>query len=161
MHLTLEIFEAPANGEVWWDWKLGVWGRGHPLGDSEGWTGWGRVGGRTRRGIKTGLKNKLKNDDDDECSRKEKKETNHYATQCWITDIWYIVIVNCGKHCPFIPLNSRQCFLHLSYHADNNPYLACFISVKRHHDQGNCYKGWHLIGAGLQFQAPLSLWQEA
>ena len=33
-----------------------------------------------------------------------------------------------------------------------------FVAVKRHHDQGNCYKGKHLIGAGLQFQrfSPLS-----
>jgi hypothetical protein len=27
-----------------------------------------------------------------------------------------------------------------------------FIAVKRHHDQGNSYKGKYLIGAGLQFQ---------
>ena len=35
--------------------------------------------------------------------------------------------------------------------------------MKRHHDQGNSYKGKHLIGAGLQFQrfSPLSSWQEA
>jgi hypothetical protein len=37
------------------------------------------------------------------------------------------------------------------------------MAVKRHHDQGNSYKGKHLIGAGLQFQSfsPLSSWQEA
>jgi hypothetical protein len=37
------------------------------------------------------------------------------------------------------------------------------IAVKRYHDQGNSYKGQHLIGAGLQFQrfCPLSSWQEA
>ena len=27
-----------------------------------------------------------------------------------------------------------------------------FIAVKRHHDQGNFYKGKHFIMAGLQFQ---------
>jgi hypothetical protein len=33
-----------------------------------------------------------------------------------------------------------------------------FIAVKRQHDQGNSYKGQHLIEAGLQFQrfSPLS-----
>jgi hypothetical protein len=38
-----------------------------------------------------------------------------------------------------------------------------FTGVKRHHDQGNSYKGKHLIGAGLQFQrfGPLSSWWEA
>ena len=38
-----------------------------------------------------------------------------------------------------------------------------FIAVKRHHDQGNSYKGKHLIGAGLQFQrlSPFSSWQKA
>ena len=36
------------------------------------------------------------------------------------------------------------------------------ISEKRHHDQGNCYKGKHLIGIGLQIQRfSLLLWQEA
>ena len=37
------------------------------------------------------------------------------------------------------------------------------IAVKRHHDQGNSYKGQHLIGAGLHFQtcSPLLSWQEA
>jgi hypothetical protein len=32
------------------------------------------------------------------------------------------------------------------------------IAVNRHHDQGNSYKGQHLIGAGLQVQrfSPLS-----
>ena len=37
------------------------------------------------------------------------------------------------------------------------------IVVKRHHDQGNSYKGKHLVGAGLQFQRfrPLSSWWEA
>ena len=32
------------------------------------------------------------------------------------------------------------------------------IAEKRHHDQGNSYKGQHLIGAGLQVQgfSPLS-----
>ena len=37
-----------------------------------------------------------------------------------------------------------------------------FIAVKRHHDQGNSYKGKHLTGAGLQFQrfSPLSSWWE-
>jgi hypothetical protein len=36
------------------------------------------------------------------------------------------------------------------------------IAVKRHHDQGNSYKGKHLIGAGLHFKRfnPLS-YQEA
>ena len=35
--------------------------------------------------------------------------------------------------------------------------------MNRHHDQGNFYKGQHLIKAGLQLQrfSPLSLWQEA
>jgi hypothetical protein len=33
---------------------------------------------------------------------------------------------------------------------------------KRHHDQGNSYKGKHLIGAGLQFLrfSPFLPWQE-
>jgi len=37
------------------------------------------------------------------------------------------------------------------------------FAMKRHHDQGNFYKGKHLIGAGLQFQkfSPESSWQEA
>jgi hypothetical protein len=37
------------------------------------------------------------------------------------------------------------------------------IAVKRHHDQENCYKGQHLIGAGLLVLrfSPLSSWQEA
>ena len=37
------------------------------------------------------------------------------------------------------------------------------VALKRHHDQGNFYKGQYLIGAGLQFQrfSPLSSWQEA
>jgi hypothetical protein len=37
------------------------------------------------------------------------------------------------------------------------------IAVKRHHDQGNSYKGQHLIGAGLQVQrfSPLSSRWEA
>jgi hypothetical protein len=26
------------------------------------------------------------------------------------------------------------------------------MTMKKHHDQGNSYKGKHLIGAGLQFQ---------
>ena len=32
------------------------------------------------------------------------------------------------------------------------------IAVKRHHDQGDSYKGQHLVGAGLQVQSfsPLS-----
>ena len=36
------------------------------------------------------------------------------------------------------------------------------ITVKRHHDQGDSYKGKHLIGASLQDQRfrPLSSWQE-
>jgi hypothetical protein len=41
--------------------------------------------------------------------------------------------------------------------------LRVYIAVKRHHDQGNSYKGKHLIGAGLQFQrfSPLSSRWEA
>lgn len=37
------------------------------------------------------------------------------------------------------------------------------IAVKRYHNQGNSYKGKHLIGAGLQVQrfSPLSSWWEA
>ena len=37
-----------------------------------------------------------------------------------------------------------------------------FVAVKRHHDQGNTYKGKHLIGAGLQVQkfSPLLSGQE-
>jgi len=37
-----------------------------------------------------------------------------------------------------------------------------FVAVKRYHDQGNSYKGHHLIGADLQFQmsSPLSSWWE-
>jgi hypothetical protein len=35
--------------------------------------------------------------------------------------------------------------------------------MKRHHDEGNAYKGQHLIGAGLLFQrfSPFSSWYEA
>jgi hypothetical protein len=35
--------------------------------------------------------------------------------------------------------------------------------MKKHHDQGNFYKGKHLIGAGLHFErfSQLSSWQEA
>jgi hypothetical protein len=35
-----------------------------------------------------------------------------------------------------------------------------FIAVKRHHDQGNSYKGKHLVRDGLQFQrfSSLSSW---
>ena len=42
-------------------------------------------------------------------------------------------------------------------------YLVYVMTVKRHHDQGNSYKGKHLIEAGLQFQrfSPLSSWWEA
>lgn len=38
-----------------------------------------------------------------------------------------------------------------------------FNTVKRNHDQGNSYKGKHVLGAGLQFQrfSPLSSWWEA
>jgi hypothetical protein len=32
------------------------------------------------------------------------------------------------------------------------PCLSVSIAVKRHHDQGNSYKGQHLIGIGLQVQ---------
>jgi hypothetical protein len=41
--------------------------------------------------------------------------------------------------------------------------LRVSIAVKRHHDQGNSYKGQHLIEAGLQFHrfSPLSSWREA
>ena len=37
------------------------------------------------------------------------------------------------------------------------------IAMKRHHDQGNSYKGQHLIGAGFQFQRFYTLlsWQKA
>ena len=37
------------------------------------------------------------------------------------------------------------------------------IVVKRHHDQGNSYKGQHLFGVGLHWQrlSPFSPWQEA
>jgi hypothetical protein len=31
-------------------------------------------------------------------------------------------------------------------------HCLSFITVRRHHDQGNSYKGQHLIGAGLQSQ---------
>ena len=36
------------------------------------------------------------------------------------------------------------------------------IDVKRHYDQGNCYKGKYLIGDSLQFErfSPLSSWQD-
>jgi hypothetical protein len=42
-------------------------------------------------------------------------------------------------------------------------YLRSSTAVKRHQDQGNSYKGKHLIGAVLQFHqfSPLSSWQEA
>ena len=38
-----------------------------------------------------------------------------------------------------------------------------FITVKKHHDHSNSYKGKHLMGAGLQFQTfrTLSSQQEA
>jgi hypothetical protein len=36
-----------------------------------------------------------------------------------------------------------------------------FFAVKGQHDQGNYYKGKHLIGAGLQRFSPLSSWREA
>ena len=38
-----------------------------------------------------------------------------------------------------------------------------FIAVKRQYDQGNSYKGQHLIGAGFQVLrfSPFSSWQEA
>jgi hypothetical protein len=41
--------------------------------------------------------------------------------------------------------------------------LRVSIAVERHHDQGNSYKGQHLVGAGLKVQrfSPLSSWQEA
>ena len=32
------------------------------------------------------------------------------------------------------------------------PLTKSFIAVKRHHDQGNSYKGKYLIDDGLQFQ---------
>jgi hypothetical protein len=37
----------------------------------------------------------------------------------------------------------------------------CVIALKTHHDQGNSYKGQHLIGAGLQIQYIISAgaWQ--
>ena len=35
-----------------------------------------------------------------------------------------------------------------------------FIAVKRHHDQGNSYKGKHLTEASLQRFSPLSSWWE-
>jgi hypothetical protein len=39
--------------------------------------------------------------------------------------------------------------------------VRAFILVKRHHDQGNSYKGQHLIVPALQVQrfSPLSSWQ--
>jgi hypothetical protein len=42
-------------------------------------------------------------------------------------------------------------------------YLSVSFAVKRHHDQGNSYKGQCLTGAGLHFQgfSPLSSQQEA
>ena len=51
----------------------------------------------------------------------------------------------------------------LHFDADKNGCLShCPIAVKRHHEQGNSYKG-NIIGAGLQFQgfSPLSSRQEA
>jgi hypothetical protein len=48
-----------------------------------------------------------------------------------------------------------QCIFFLSL-----AFVRVSIAVKRHHDQGNPYRGKHLIGAGLQFQgfSPLSSW---
>jgi hypothetical protein len=49
----------------------------------------------------------------------------------------------------------------------NNPNRHCClkvsVTVKRHQDCGNYYKGKYLIGAGLQVQkfCPLLSWQEA
>jgi hypothetical protein len=44
-----------------------------------------------------------------------------------------------------------------------NHCLRVSITVNRHHDQSNSYKGHHLIGASLQVQrySPLSSRQEA
>jgi hypothetical protein len=39
--------------------------------------------------------------------------------------------------------------------------LLGFYSVKRYHDQGNFFKGKHLVGAGGEFQSRLSSWWEA
>ena len=48
------------------------------------------------------------------------------------------------------------------YFQNNFVLVRVSIATKRHHDQGNSYKG-HLIGVGLQVQrfSPLSLWEEA
>jgi hypothetical protein len=49
----------------------------------------------------------------------------------------------------------------LEFYLFTDPFRTCYledvlarvsIAVKRHHNQGNSYKGKHLIGAGLQVQ---------
>ena len=49
--------------------------------------------------------------------------------------------------------------MHLSY---VGVLVGVSIATKRHHDQGNSYKGQNFTGASFQFQrsSPLSLWQE-
>jgi hypothetical protein len=51
-----------------------------------------------------------------------------------------------GSGGPFLPPSLSPSFICLS---------KSFITVKRHHDQGNAYKGKHFTGADLQFQNSL------
>ena len=47
--------------------------------------------------------------------------------------------------------------------ANEGVLVRVSTAMRRHHDQGNSYKGKHLIGTGLQFErfSPLSSWWEA
>jgi hypothetical protein len=49
------------------------------------------------------------------------------------------------------------------YFQNNFVLVRVSIATKRHHDQGNSYKGQPLVGARVQFQrfSSLSSWQEA
>jgi hypothetical protein len=55
------------------------------------------------------------------------------------------------------------CFTYFTFVSLLSVFPLGFIAVKRHHDQGNFYKGQYLVGAGLQFQrfSPSSSWWEA
>jgi hypothetical protein len=64
---------------------------------------------------------------------------------CW-TGTWKI-------QCQAFPSSDQLCSVTV--------LVKVSIAVNRHRDQGNSYKGQHLIGAGLQVQrfSPLSSWQ--
>ena len=55
------------------------------------------------------------------------------------------------------------CFTYFTFVSLLSVFPLGFIAVKRHHDQGNFYKGQYLVGAGLQFQRfnPLLSWRVA